>query len=460
MRRFRFPAAIAGLLVFLAGCADDAELDTFKPAGPDAKAIDDFMKPIWVICLIVFVLILGLTMAVWYKFRVKEYSEDDEWPVQVHGNTKLEIFWTGIPIVVMAVVSILTLFLLSDLNSSSANALAVDYEVDGVTESVEWEPHVVVVGQQWWWEYRYYLQPESIAALEEHIENSTTNPANDLPPAEIVTSTQMAIPVNQEIELSVMSRDVIHSFWIPALNGKRDALPGRVNPWKIEAFEPGIYFGQCTEYCGLSHSRMRMQVQSMTEANFEAWLTRQISNAPIPAGAEEWVAASRVDAQAALDAEAAGEDAPAPTADVAPSDTAEQRGLVAFVGNCASCHLVNGVNDIGYGEVAQISGAAPNLTHLASRTTFAGGILPLYSDAEEADEDLNGNGVTGELLWNQNDLEAWIRNPAAIKANFADGQRGMPALGLDDETIDDLVAYLATLGEQPTAQAVVDSLVD
>ena len=93
----------------------------------------------------------------------------------------------------------------------------------------------MVVGHQWWWEFRYYFS--------EDVDGDMLGDRN-LPPADIVTSGQMIIPTGEEIELLVTSRDVIHSFWIPALNGKRDAA-GFCAPWKIEADNPGVYFGQC-----------------------------------------------------------------------------------------------------------------------------------------------------------------------------------------------------------------------
>ncbi len=83
------------------------------------------------------------------------------------------------------------------------------------------------------------------------------------------------IPAGQDINLEIHSNDVIHSFWIPALNGKKDAVPGREHPLRIEADEPGVYVGQCTEFCGLSHAYMRMRVIALEPAEFEKWLDNQ-----------------------------------------------------------------------------------------------------------------------------------------------------------------------------------------
>ncbi len=410
-------AILLGLV--LSGCAQDAELDTLKPQGPIAREIDLLSDWVFVVAGIVFVLVFGVVGFIIHRFRVNSYEGDEVFPEQRHGHTGAEITWTIIPSVIMAVIGIATLVTHISINSTEANA--VEISVDGSSQS--WEPKVVVVGQQWWWEYRYYLSDD--------IEASDLSDSKNLPPADIVTSGQMVIPTGEEIELIVTSRDVIHSFWIPALNGKRDAVPNLFSPWKIEADNPGVYFGQCTEFCGLSHSRMRMQVIAVESADFQTWIDQQMQPAEVPAGAEEFISAYRDDSSAPM-SESAG-----PAA----------RGAEAFVSSCTSCHLITGVNDLSYTGANQVSGAAPDLTHLASRTTFAGGLLEFY----------NSDGSV-----NRDDLSAWLRDPAAIKDNYATGDvpRGMPNLGLSEQTISDLVAYMATLGPKPTMLQIQQSQVN
>ena len=217
---FKFPVFLLSVLVFVSSCSSGAELDTLKPKGPTSRSIDALSDPVFLIAGIVFVIIFGGTALLWIRFR--DDHSDDEFPEQVHGNFNLEILWTLIPTLILAGVAVFTLITLSEINDSDNNVMALS--VDG--QSVSWEPEVVVVGQQWWWEYRYYL---------DGLEGVDLSDARNLPPADIVTSTQMVIPTGEEIELKITSRDVIHSHWIPALNGKRDAVPGRVSPWKIEA---------------------------------------------------------------------------------------------------------------------------------------------------------------------------------------------------------------------------------
>ena len=385
---FKFPVFLLSVLVFVSSCSSGAELDTLKPKGPTSRSIDALSDPVFLIAGIVFVIIFGGTALLWIRFR--DDHSDDEFPEQVHGNFNLEILWTLIPTLILAGVAVFTLITLSEINDSDNNVMALS--VDG--QSVSWEPEVVVVGQQWWWEYRYYL---------DGLEGVDLSDARNLPPADIVTSTQMVIPTGEEIELKITSRDVIHSHWIPALNGKRDAVPGRVSPWKIEADEPGVYFGQCTEFCGLSHARMRMQVVAMEPDEFQEWVNQQ--------------------------SESANE----------PKTETEKRGLEIFESLCARCHVINGVNDQTSKGADLVSNAAPNLTHLMSRTTFAGGIFNMYEP-------------NGSL--NRTQLEAWLRNAPDEKPAYAEGRRGMPNMGLDESQIDDLIVYLETLGEKPKIEII------
>ena len=261
----RLLVVVAAMLV-LAACAGDAELDTRSDlAGPEAQDIESFLRVILWIAYVVFAAVLGVTIYAWRKFGIKtdDYEEGD-WPEQIHGNNVLEYAWTAAPALLPAVIGVFTVALHVQLNDSEANPVNL-VMADGAT--VAWEPQIVVIGQQWWWEYQYHFG--DVELDDQRLEN--------LPTADLTTATQMVIPVGEEIELEVTSRDVIHSHWIPSLNGKRDAVPGRQSaPWKIEAEEPGVYFGQCTEFCGLSHSRMRMQVIALEMDQFQAWVTAQM----------------------------------------------------------------------------------------------------------------------------------------------------------------------------------------
>jgi cytochrome c oxidase subunit 2 len=291
--------------------------------------------------------------------------------------------WTIAPAILLAFVAVFTIKVLFELAQTPKNAL-----------------NVTVVGQQWWWEFQY---PD-------------VKDTNGIP---IVTANEMVVPAGTAVSLSITSRDVIHSFWIPALNGKRDAVPGRVQPLTIEADKPGDYYGQCTEFCGLAHAKMRMRVIALSQADYDAWVANQHKPA------------------------------------VNATETEAAAGEALFKSQCARCHTINGLtDDQGQPIVSQaneqlVSGAAPNLTHLMSRTVFAGATLNLKRP--DCTGDLQGlpTGTPVSCL-NSEVLSAWLRNPPALipmdAVQNANGQyRGMPNLGLSEPQIAQLVAYLATL---------------
>src|SRR5690606_12094726 len=138
---------------------------------------------------------LGILFVAW-KFR--RHRGDDVLPTQTHGNTKLELGWTILPALLLAGVGGASVLTLLDLEEKPDDAI-----------------EVTVIGQQWWWEYRYDVDGDG--------------------EDDIVTANDLVIPAGHQIDLSIESRDVIHSFWIPRLNGKRDAVPGRTHPLQIEA---------------------------------------------------------------------------------------------------------------------------------------------------------------------------------------------------------------------------------
>jgi cytochrome c oxidase subunit 2 len=235
----------------------------------------------------------------------------------------------------------------------------------------------------------------------------------------VLTANDLVIPAGVDVNLDVESNDVIHSFWIPALNGKKDAVPGRSHPLRLNADEPGTYVGQCTEYCGLSHGYMRQRVIAMPPDEFDAWLADQQDEAQTPS--EEEAAA----------------------------------GAELFTTQCSGCHLARGINDqefeeAGNGEELLVSGNAPDLTHFASRGVFAGGIFDLWLD-QDGDDIVEADEIGGEL--NTSALEAWLRNPPGEKPMDApyvpepgdEPVRGMPNFTLQEAQIDQLVAFLATL---------------
>jgi cytochrome c oxidase subunit 2 len=194
------------------------------------------------------------------------------------------------------------------------------------------------------------------------------------PDETFLTANEIHIPVGAKVLVRLHGGDVIHSFWVPQLSGKTDTIPGQTNLAWLEADRPGRYRGQCSEYCGLEHAKMAFEVVADTPPAFAQWRRAQLQTAPPP------------------------------------SEPAAERGLVLFQYRCSLCHAVRGT--------IAASSYGPDLTHLMSRATIAGGTLP----------NTRGN------------LAGWVDGPQAAKPGAL-----MPDQGLSGNQLNDMVAYLETL---------------
>jgi cytochrome c oxidase subunit 2 len=389
-RRAIVAIAAGGLLV--TGCASDAPQDTWQPAGENAQKIHNLQWPVFAIAGVVFVLV---AVAIgWAVYRYRDRGQPI--PKQTHGKPILEIGMTIVPAIILIGIAIPTVDVLFALSKTD-----------------DTECFVNVTGNQWWWEMDYPPQDGC---------GGISTP--------IVTSGQLVIPIETNVLVRGTSRDVIHSWWIPRLNGKRDMVPGRVQTVRLEANEPGIYAGQCAEFCGLSHANMRMEVVALTPENFETWKANQLAEYSPPA-----------------------------------EGTLAAEGEQVFIQQCARCHQVNGLVDAdGLPQIAQPelyvwSGAAPNLTNLMTRNTFAGATFSLLTEDcrdevwDASPEEFGARyleGVSEECL-NAVDLREWLRNAPEKKPMYTDPEelsetdnksRGMPYLALSEDQIDLLVAYL------------------
>jgi cytochrome c oxidase subunit 2 len=368
-------------------------LTSLAPEGPSADSIQKLLIPVTAIAGIVFVLVIGAIVFITWKFRERKDSDPDEFPSQIHGKTTLEIGWTILPALILAGIAVGTVMTIINLNREEPNAIQVQ-----------------VAGQQWWWEYKYDLNSDG----------------NFDGPEDITTATELVIPAGKPVQVTTTSNDVIHSFWIPGLNGKKDAVPGLYNPLKLQADEPGVFRGQCTEFCGLSHANMRMLVRAVSASDYDAWVRNQLKDH---------------------------------AAD--PTNPVAAEGKKVWQALCAQCHVIKGINDAKMKETPPplVAGVAPDLTHFMTRGTFAGSIFNLYEPVSSDGQplpmsDVAAAGDPGAVLTggpvntatvNRVTLEAWLRNAPALKPMYPQGGRGMPNLNLTEEQIDQLVAFLETL---------------
>ncbi len=278
-------------MLALAGCGGEQ-----NALNPHSHASTDVANLFWVMMAVGFgglALVTGLLLLAWFR-RNRRADPDDPHPGERAG------WWMVVGMgVVFPIAVVVALFIVSDgliINVTEAPAASK------TAMTIE------AIGHQWYWEFRY-------------------------PGTKAVTADEMHIPVGTRINLVATTVDVIHSFWVPALNRKIDTIPGRRNRILLYANQAGVYRGQCAEYCGLQHAHMSMLVFAQPRAQFQAWLRRQAAPAS------------------------------------APATPLQRRGEQVFLdGPCSSCHTLRGTGATGY--------LGPDLTHLASRTTLGGLTIP------------------------------------------------------------------------------------
>lgn len=267
---------------------------------------------LWVtlgIAAVILTLIVALVFIALHRYRAR--GDEAGEARQTEGNVKLEVAWTVVPGLIVAGLFILTVHEMHNIDPTPPPGR---------------QPDVVVVGHQWWWEVRY-------------------------PASGAVTANEIHVPVGRRLLIRLESADVVHDFWAPQLTRKIDMVPGHPNTIWMEVDKPGVYGGECAEFCGAQHAHMRFKVFAQSPAKFQAWLKTQASPA-----------------------------APA-------RDSTAIAGVVLYLGNglCARCHTIRGLSagpDIG-----------PDLTHMGGRTTLAAATLPNTPAA----------------------LARWLKDPQAVK---------------------------------------------
>jgi cytochrome c oxidase subunit II len=279
------------LLGPLVGCTSDH--GALHPGGPRAESIANLLLLFCAVSAVVYLIVIGFLMWSLFRRRAREQQQGEE-------SRSARPAWRLISIGVALTVAVLVTLAVADfavergLSAHPADAM-----------------RIVLTGHQYWWEVEY--------------ESSE-------PSQRLHTANEIHIPVNRPVEFVLTSRDVIHSFWLPSLMGKKDLIPGYTNTEVVIAARPGTFTGQCAEFCGLQHAQMRLTLRAETPQDFERWRQQQLAEATVPA-----------------------------------SDS-ERRGQEVFLrSSCILCHTIQGT-DAG-------ATVGPDLTHLASRRTLAAGTL-------------------------------------------------------------------------------------
>jgi cytochrome c oxidase subunit 2 len=289
MRRAR-DGGLLLVLSALASCSSNHA--ALNPAGPRAQSIANLLLLFCVVASIVYLIVIGAL--VWSLLRRRRQVEPD-------GKRRGEQHsWRLISgAVALTVVTLITLALADFVVQRRLSAHPAD------------AMRIVLTGHQYWWEVEY----------------------DEADPSQRVrTANEIHIPVGRPVEFVLTSRDVIHSFWLPSLMGKKDLIPGHTNTEVVIASRPGTFTGQCAEFCGLQHAQMRLTLTAQPPQDFDRWRQHQLSEGS------------------------------------APASESERHGQSVFMSaSCILCHTIAGTP----------AGATvgPDLTHLASRRTIAAGAL-------------------------------------------------------------------------------------
>jgi len=288
----------------LTGCAYEQSI--WNAHGPAARSIGTLS---WAMTI----LFLAATAVMWALFIIAFYRRrgtlDEHEPITAGGGeTWIAVGGIAIPLIVLTTLFVAGLDMMGEFPIHGAPGLPSEAQMSATSM----KPEILIIGHQWWWEIHYL---------------------NDDPAKEFVTADELHLPAGRRVNIEVKTADVMHSLWIPALNGKVDMIPGQPNYIRIIASHPGIYQGQCAEFCGIQHAHMRLLAVVQNLDQYEAWLAAQ----RLP-GAK-------------------------------PTTPAAVEGEHVFLtSQCANCHTVRGTS--ANGEFA------PDLTHIGSRRMLAADIFP------------------------------------------------------------------------------------
>jgi cytochrome c oxidase subunit 2 len=277
---------------------NDGLHSVLSPMGPQAERIGDLWWLMFWVCAVVMALVAFALLGAMIRSRRRKESEAPQ-PIAPESRRRMTLVVAG-----SVALTVLVLFVLLVASVSTGRDLGSLSKPGALT--------IEVVGHQWWWEIEY----------------------QDPVPSNLVTdANEIHIPVGRPVLIRGTSRDVIHSFWVPSLHGKKDLIPGHTTDTWIQADKPGVYRGLCAEFCGHQHAQMQFLVVAEPPEKFQAWLAAQRRPAPPPANPQQ------------------------------------ARGQQVFLQlQCALCHTIRGTGAGGT--------VGPDLTHIASRRTLGAGILP------------------------------------------------------------------------------------
>ena len=473
-RRLLTAGLTAAAVLALAACGADTSSypnSTFEHTTEFNTAIDNLWDTLLFWGTVVFVIVeVLLVYTIWrYRRRPGVVAK------HIHGNTTLELMWTLIPVVILAIIAVPTVRTIFRTQAKAApNALQVE-----------------VVGHQWWWEFRY---PQYTAR------NATTGRIDTL-----VTANELYLPIGRTVNFQLRTADVLHSFWIPRLGGKRDLVNNHTNYlWFTpdDSLGTNVFRGSCNEYCGASHANMLFRAVTVPAEEFERWAAHQVApavfnamavpgapgttpagvtpaagtqGAPVVPAASPAASPTRGTPPPATGAQAnqAGSAAAQPASGPGSAQAAQQAAqgaqsgaptlAYAFSGqvpdyaipnrpvpagldfpanlvgdpargqqiysrsSCIGCHMITG-NPMSPGRIG------PNLTHVGSRLTLGAGMFP--------------NDTRHLALWIKN---ARAMKPGSLMPTLGKGQvdpitkQTVSMGGLDDQQIADIVAYLQAL---------------
>ena len=352
--------------LILAACGSDSPAafgphtitDTFGPIASSERTL--FYITIGIATLVFVVVEAALIFSI-IRFRARPGMAN---PVQSHGNIRIEVLWTVIPALILFIVLGFTIQGLFQVSAAPAQ-----------------KPLTVrAIGHQWWWEFYY----------EDY---------------HITTADTLVAPVGVPVKVDLYSNNVIHSFWIPALTGKTDDIPGHQNYKYFTADKTGTYYGECAEFCGIQHAHMAFTAVIETSDQFNTWISTQQQAAVVPA-----------------------------------AGSLAAQGQAVFKGQCTTCHGIVGVDLNGYVDPAvacdsptnannDVCKIGPNLTHFGSRSLIAGGVL--INNKDQCTDPTN--------LSNCN-LAKWLSDPQGVKPG-----NDMNIGALSQTQIQQLVAYLESL---------------